>query len=534
MSTTEPRVDNTDATPPANLPPVLGRLLSGTFWLALRTPLQVIFAFWSVPLILEHIGPGLFGAYGFAWGFGFLQFLLEFGMSSALQRQISDRWTRGDRAGVNRSIACGTTFYAATSLVQAVALIAIAQFGVPGDFNAREHELIVRLLWLQALTAPCFGLSTVLTGVLQAARRYDFIPRFELWIVVLRFLVLWRGLAMGVDFFWIVVLQTAISVGLSMGPALWVMTRELGYRPHLLGAQWDDVKDLTKISIYMFLIQLSVVLADKIDTTILGYALDNPAPAIAAYQAISKPFLQIRQVGWMLAYLVMPAAASLAAASDHEGLERIKYDGTRLLVAVLLPVTLLAAIDARPFLRAWVPEFTEYAPQMQLFLFATVPLVLSVLVQMAIGVGKIRVIALAALAGSLVNLPLSYVWTRVTGNLSGVIWGSVLTTWVSNGLIPGVYCFRVLGVDGRQFLARTLTPPLVGAACLCAAAFVTRGYVANAQVGAASRLDAAVPLVIHLTVCMTAYAVGYMITPGGRADARALARRVLRRGRSDI
>ncbi len=49
------------------LPPVLGRLLSGTFWLALRTPLQALFALWSVPLIIGAIGDG-YGAYGFAWG----------------------------------------------------------------------------------------------------------------------------------------------------------------------------------------------------------------------------------------------------------------------------------------------------------------------------------------------------------------------------------------------------------------------------------------------------------------------------------
>ena len=77
------------------LPPVLGRLLSGTFWLALRVPLQVLFSLWTTRLILQAIGPGFSGAYRFAWGFGFFQMLFEFGISSALQRQISDSWTRG-------------------------------------------------------------------------------------------------------------------------------------------------------------------------------------------------------------------------------------------------------------------------------------------------------------------------------------------------------------------------------------------------------------------------------------------------------
>src|SRR5881227_2927342 len=111
--------------PKKPLPPVLGRLLRGSIWLAIRTPLQVVFAFWSIPLTIHAIGD-LYGAYGFAWGFGFLQMLLEFGMSSALQRQVAETWTRGDRRGVDRAIACGMNFYAAMAVVQAAALLAIA------------------------------------------------------------------------------------------------------------------------------------------------------------------------------------------------------------------------------------------------------------------------------------------------------------------------------------------------------------------------------------------------------------------------
>ena len=60
--------------------------------------------------------------------------------------------------------------------------------------------------------------------------------------------------------------------------------------------------------------------------------------------------------------------------------------------------------------------------------YATIPLLISVQVQMAIGMNRIKVVALSALAGSLVNLPISYFLTLRLG-VSGVIWGSVLTTW---------------------------------------------------------------------------------------------------------
>ena len=105
-------------------------------------------------------------------------------------------------------------------------------------------------------------------------------------------------------------------------------------------------------SVYIFLIQLSVVLADKIDTSILGFVLPEAAAetALKVYGVISKPFVQIRQTGWMLSYMVMPAVASLAAARDLRGLDRLKYDGPRLHTGVLLPVALLAFLYAGPFL----------------------------------------------------------------------------------------------------------------------------------------------------------------------------------------
>ena len=86
------------------------------------------------------------------------------------------------------------TFYAGVALVQVAALLAVAYLVMPryAEFWGESYPLIIKLLWLQAVTAPCYGLSTVVSSVLQAARRYDFIPRLELLIVVVRFLILGR------------------------------------------------------------------------------------------------------------------------------------------------------------------------------------------------------------------------------------------------------------------------------------------------------------------------------------------------------
>ena len=136
---------------------------------------------------------------------------------------------------------------------------------------------------------------------------------------------------------------------------------------------------------------------------------------------------------------------------------------------MLLPVALLAWIYAGPFLTLWVGDRLGYDAARRGPADAALPgrrrsrWCSSVPVQMAIGMNRIEVIALAALAGSLVNLPLSYYLTRRLG-VAGVIWGTVLTTLFSNLLVPGVYVFRVLEIRPRTYLTRTLGAPLAGAA----------------------------------------------------------------------
>lgn len=507
------------------LPPILGRLFTGTAWLALRTPLQVFLGFWSIRLTVEAIGPDRNGAYNFAWGFGFVQFLLEFGMGSALQRQISETWTKGDRGGVDRALACGLNFYAAVAVIQAAVLLAVAFFALPlTEYQGDSYNLIFKLLWLQALSAPCYGLTMVVTSVLQAARRFEVIPRCEMLVVLARFAILWFGLQAGFDFFLIVLTQTLAHIALSLVPATYVMVKELGYFPSVWGARWDDFSALLPMSFYIFLIQLSVVLADKVDTTILGFALTDPGPATTIYQIVSKPFLQIRQTGWTLTYLVMPAVASLAAARDLRNLERLKYDGPRLHVGVLLPVTLLAWLYAAPFLDLWIPGSAPHAWLLRLFLVATAPLVISVFVQMSIGMGRIKVIALSALAGSVVNLPLSYYLTVRLGDASGVIWGTVVTTLFSNLLIPGMYVFRGLEIQPSEFFRRTLAAPACGALALLVACLALK-LVYSPMGHGPNLLVQAVPFLIHLAVGCTAYGLGYTAVSSGRGDVAALTRR---------
>ena len=133
------------------------------------------------------------------------------------------------------------------------------------------------------------------------------------------------------------------------------MVRELGYRPHFRGARLADYKSLFNFSFYIALIQLSVVLADKVDTSVLGFILDDPGPANTRLRRRQQavPAAQADRLDARLhgdAGRCQPGRRGRRAG----GLDRIKYDGTRLHIGLLLPVGLLAWIYAGPFLSLWI------------------------------------------------------------------------------------------------------------------------------------------------------------------------------------
>ena len=425
-------------------------------------------------------------------------------------------------------------FYAAVSLVQAAVLLGIATFAVPHlRFNSASSLLATRLLWFQALTAPCYGLTVIVTAVVLAYRRYSLLPCCEALIVIIKFAILQVGLRTRLDFFIIVVMMTCTQICLSLGPALWVMVRQLGHGPHFAGARRADFGRLVHVSFYISLIQISVVLATNIDTTVLGFALPDPGPMTALYSTVSKPFLQIRQVGSILACLVMPAAASLRMARDESSLEKIKYDFPRFHIGLLLPVTLLAWVYAAPFLDLWVGHiFVGQIPELtfllRLYLAATLPLTIGVPVQMAIGMGRVELIALAALAGALINLPMSYVLTVRLG-VSGVIWGTVLTGLFSNFLVPGLYVFRILQYCMTTLLVRTLSAPVSGAIALLAMTWLAQ-TVAPPALFCGNHHNCTSYLLLHLTLGFLAYLAGYLAVPIGRVDLSLLLRSVRHRG----
>jgi hypothetical protein len=95
-------------------------------------------------------------------------------------------------------------------------------------------------------------------------------------------------------------------------------------------------------------------------------------------------------------------------------------------------------------------------------------------------------------------------------------------------LIPGIYVFRVLEIDPRTYLKRTLSAPLAGAAALVVTTGALRLLALHTLLGP-TLSTRALPLILHLGAGSLAYLGGYLLVPAGRSDLIELASKLRRR-----
>jgi O-antigen/teichoic acid export membrane protein len=176
--------------------------------------------------------------------------------------------------------------------------------------------------------------------------------------------------------------------------------------------------------------------------------------------------------------VTFPFASERAALGDRAALRTVFLGGTRVTLAVSLPLTVTLAVAGGDILSLWVgEEYREYAYLVTLLAVnglldtASYP---GTNVLMAID--RHRRIAWTALADGLLNLALSIVLALSIG-LAGVALATVISTVVVLGVSVVPYTTRTLGVSVADFFRAALVPLLLPTAAFLAALLLLRTVV---------------------------------------------------------
>jgi O-antigen/teichoic acid export membrane protein len=162
--------------------------------------------------------------------------------------------------------------------------------------------------------------------------------------------------------------------------------------------------------------------------------------------------------------VLMPLASELDALRDTVRLRAVYVLSLRLTLAVLVPLTLILVVFARPILVAWVGEtYAEDASLVMILaaaaLFRGLSWPAATLLQ---GMARHHPIAVFSIISGLSNLALSVMLVPLIG-VAGVAYGTLIPTAIESMLILP-YGLSVMGLGLGAGLREMLLPPLIPAA----------------------------------------------------------------------
>ena len=230
----------------------------------------------------------------------------------------------------------------------------------------------------------------------------------------------------------------------------------------LLRIRWSQVRrsrltEVTGLSAYLFVIDIANKVMFTADTVLIG-AILGTAP-VAVYSVGQRLAMTIGRLTRVVAEKLFPTIVDMASLGEHERLQFLLIQGTRLSLAMVIPVSFVTAVLAEPIVLAWVgPQFTGSIPIVQLLALAVAINVGGITGQsMLKGTEHHRFVAVATAAMSIANLALSIVLAYSMG-LVGVALGSVIPTMFFRMVILWPKACRSVGLPVARAVRLAVWP----------------------------------------------------------------------------
>ncbi|MBI1290659.1 oligosaccharide flippase family protein [bacterium] len=230
----------------------------------------------------------------------------------------------------------------------------------------------------------------------------------------------------------------------------------LRFRFSLLG-------EVSAFSLWFFLIQVSLLLATRVDTIVINAVL--PLTAVAVYTVAIRIAERAQSLCRQLTNTLTPVIAELKGAGEEKNIRAVFVKGSMLAVASSVPMLLSLAWLATDICVVWMgEEFRDSALPCRLLLAATMVSVLHSNTENVLSMtGHQRFLALSTLGGQLLNLGLTIALVRPFG-LAGVAFATLVAQLLTQLCLIQLKAGRLYNLPMTEFYWRSLWPSVPGSA----------------------------------------------------------------------
>jgi O-antigen/teichoic acid export membrane protein len=416
--------------------------------------------FLIAPFVLHRVGASDYGLWILITSLTGYASVLEFGISSAVIKYVSEFRVRGERREMDTLIATALSLYTVLGILAILFGVAIA-FLVPHIIKvpADEQGEAAKLVMLAAVGLGISIPATIIVGVLKGLQRFDLLNMLYVINTLLNAGATVAVLLLGWGILGIAAAAIPVTI-LTQLPGIWLVHRadpdiHLGWR----GARRDRVRMVTGFSVKLFIIQIARQLQMRTDEIVIASAL--PVARVTPY-AFGRRLGEIpNTLANQFVTTLMPLASGLHAESDWTRLRAMYVASARLAVAISAPLAAILSVLAPTLLTLWIgPTYAVYWPVVLLISSSSV-VALSMYPSGAMlqGMARHNILAVTSILNGVFNLGLSLILVRVMG-ITGVALGTFVPG-VLEGMIVIPYSMRLLGVPWPRLLRDAWIPALV-------------------------------------------------------------------------
>jgi O-antigen/teichoic acid export membrane protein len=422
--------------------------------------LEMLVGVVMLPFNIAHLGQSAYGLWVLAASITAYFSMLDLGYGVAQVKFAAQYRARRDGRGLNEIVSTLFFFFTLVGLA-AMAVGGLLAFNLERLFNLTPDQADTGrkvLLIITAYVAIGFPFS-VFGGVVNGFQRHFMNGSVAIATTITVALVNAAVLLAGYGLVELVAATTIIRLLAYIGYRLNAYRAYPGLkiRPSLV--KLSRLREVTGFSAFILLIDIANKVNYSTDTIVIGAFMGTIA--IAIWAVSQRLITTVQNLTSQLAGSLFPIIVDFATLGDVERLRRVFVQGTRITLAMVLPMVVGLVMLAEPLVQAWVgPSFQgSVAIIYALALAVTMRVGTSTASMLLKGAGRHRLVAVINLTIAVANLILSIVLVRWLG-LMGVALGTLIPIVLGAGAVIFPAACRRVDMPLHSAFAQAVWPAL--------------------------------------------------------------------------
>jgi O-antigen/teichoic acid export membrane protein len=388
-----------------------------------------------LPFNIAHLGQSAYGLWVLAASITAYFSMLDLGYGVAQVKFAAQYRARRDHRGLNEIVSTLFFFFTLVGLA-AMAVGALLAFNLERLFNVTPDQADVGrkvLLIITAYVAVGFPFS-VFGGIVNGFQRHFMNGSIAIATTIIVAVANVAVLLAGYGLVELVVTTTSIRLLAYIGYRLNAYRAFPALKVRLRYVKLARLREVTGFSVFILLIDIANKINYSTDTIVIGAFMGTVA--IAVWAVAGRLITTVQNTTSQLSGSLFPIIVDYATVDDGERLRRVFVQGTRITLAMVLPMAAGLVMLADPLVQAWVgPNFQGSVPIIYVLAAAITVRVAAAPASMLLkGAERHRLVAYVNMVMAVANLILSILLVRWYG-LMGVAYGTLIPVVLGAGAV---------------------------------------------------------------------------------------------------